>query len=119
MSITLNLFFLDRLVNSSFLSFEFFAKMTTQTIPLEVLQQRIKERLQARGGLGIHALGRTFHNMDDNGNKLLDKYEFSKALSEMGINLNKVEFSSLVDYYDKNSIPYVYLLLMKHRGWEH
>ena len=60
------------------------------TIPFEQLQKTIRERMAARGAVGIRGLARAFKNMDDNGNKMLDKYEFSKALIEMGLNLNKM-----------------------------
>lgn len=60
------------------------------TIPFDQLQSTIRERLKARGAVGIRGLARAFRVMDDNGNRMLDKYEFSKALVEMGINLNKM-----------------------------
>jgi hypothetical protein len=59
-------------------------------IPIEQLQQTIKERLKARGANGIRGLQRAFKIMDDNDNKNLDRYEFSKALVEMGLNVNKM-----------------------------
>ncbi len=59
-------------------------------IPLDQLQATIKDKLKSRGAVGIRGLARAFKNIDDNGNKLLDKYEFSKALVEMGLHLNKM-----------------------------
>jgi len=52
--------------------------------------------------MGIRGLSRAFRTYDDNGNKNLDKYEFSKALTEMGLNLNKMQFSELLRHYDRN-----------------
>lgn len=67
--------------------------MATQTrvqIPLDQLKQTIQQRLKERGGVGIRALARSFQIMDDNRNKNLDRYEFSKALTDMGIPVNKM-----------------------------
>jgi hypothetical protein len=69
-------------------------------IPLEQLQATVKERLAARGAKGIRGLARKFKIMDDDGNKQLDKYEFSKALTEMGLVVNKLEFEELMRHYD-------------------
>eukprot|EP01112_Ceratiomyxa_fruticulosa_P013965 TRINITY_DN3962_c0_g2_i1.p1 TRINITY_DN3962_c0_g2~~TRINITY_DN3962_c0_g2_i1.p1 ORF type:complete len:167 (-),score=40.57 TRINITY_DN3962_c0_g2_i1:451-900(-) len=73
------------------------------TIPLEELQQRIRDRLLNRGGQGIKALSNAFRIFDDNGNKMLDKYEFSKALTDLGISVNKTEFNELMRHFDKNN----------------
>jgi hypothetical protein len=51
--------------------------------------------------------------MDDNGNKLLDKYEFSKALSEIGLLVNKMEFNELMKFFDKNGINIVCCLIVE------
>eukprot|EP01105_Mastigella_eilhardi_P005260 TRINITY_DN17000_c0_g1_i1.p1 TRINITY_DN17000_c0_g1~~TRINITY_DN17000_c0_g1_i1.p1 ORF type:complete len:210 (+),score=77.93 TRINITY_DN17000_c0_g1_i1:22-630(+) len=72
-------------------------------IGLAQLQASLKERMQKRGGLGIHAVGVAFKNMDDNGNRKLDKFEFSKALAELGIPVNKTELDALMTYYDKDN----------------
>ena len=69
------------------------------SIPFEQLQNTIRERLKARGANGIRGLGRAFRIMDDNGNKMLDKYEFSKALVEMGLNLNKMVYCISIVIY--------------------
>lgn len=63
---------------------------TRVSIPQDQLLNTVRERLKARGAIGIRGLGRAFKNMDDNGNRSLDKYEFSKALIEMGLNVNKM-----------------------------
>eukprot|EP01116_Phalansterium_solitarium_P021845 TRINITY_DN6978_c0_g1_i1.p1 TRINITY_DN6978_c0_g1~~TRINITY_DN6978_c0_g1_i1.p1 ORF type:complete len:301 (-),score=66.25 TRINITY_DN6978_c0_g1_i1:338-1138(-) len=75
---------------------------TPVTITLEELQDTIREKMKARGAFGIRGIARAFKNYDDNGNKMLDKYEFSKALTEMGLHVNKMEFSELMRHYDKN-----------------
>lgn len=76
---------------------------TPVTITLEELNNTVREKIKARGSLGIRGLARAFKNYDDNGNKNLDKYEFSKALTEMGLHLNKMEFTELMRYYDRNN----------------
>jgi hypothetical protein len=60
------------------------------TIPLEQLNQTIRDRLKARGATTIKGLALRFKIMDDNGNKMLDRYELSKALTEIGITVNKM-----------------------------
>jgi len=75
---------------------------TPVQISLDELQDLIREKMKARGALGIRGVQRAFRNYDDNGNKNLDKYEFSKALTEMGLNLNKMQFGELMRHYDKN-----------------
>ncbi len=72
------------------------------SIPLEKLVITLRDRLKERGAVGIRGLGRAFRNMDDNRNKMLDKQEFSKALTECGIVVNKMEFSEIMRYFDKN-----------------
>lgn len=75
---------------------------TPVTISLEELQELIRGKMRARGVSGIRGVQRAFKNYDDNGNKNLDKYEFSKALTEMGLNVNKMQFAELMRHYDKN-----------------
>ena len=40
-------------------------------LSLQQLQANIKERMEKRGGLGIHAMAVTFKNMDDDGSLCL------------------------------------------------
>lgn len=77
------------------------AQQDVGAIPIAELLQRVKDRLAARGVTGINSLGTRFRIMDDNGNRQLDKAEFSKALTELGITVNKtVRKSSFIKCID-------------------
>jgi Ca2+-binding EF-hand superfamily protein len=64
------------------------------------LNLKFKLAIQQKGGVGIRALRRVFHQMDFNGNKKLDCQEFEQALAAYGIFPKKVELQGLMKYYD-------------------
>jgi Ca2+-binding EF-hand superfamily protein len=70
---------------------------------LDSLLARIREKIQARGAVGIGGLGRLFRIADDDGNRTLDlKYEFPKLMGDIGVLLNKTELSELGRLLDRN-----------------
>ena len=52
---------------------------------------RLQGILKSRGARGIVGLGRAFRNMDDDGNKALNLYEFEKGMHDMGLGLRAHE----------------------------
>jgi calcyphosin len=61
---------------------------------------QFKMKLAKMGGLGIRSLGVIFRRFDHNGNKKLDKDEFTEALAACQIFPKVVEIQALMKYYD-------------------
>jgi hypothetical protein len=57
----------------------------------EDLLQRLKDKLKSRGARGIIGLGKQFRIMDDNHSMSLDKFEFSKAMSDYMLGFSEGE----------------------------
>ena len=53
------------------------------------LLAEIKQKLQARGTLGIRGLGRMFRILDNNGNRSLDIRELQYGLGDFGIAIDE------------------------------
>ena len=72
--------------------------LETATDPVEKL------RLQclSRGANGIRGLARTFKIFDDDGNRQLDRQEFSKGLADYGLECSKEEQAQIFDTIDKD-----------------
>lgn len=62
--------------------------------------QKLRNALNKRGGKGIIGLARQFKIFDDNNSKTLDKAEFQKAVSDMGIGLTVEEINQLFEQID-------------------
>lgn len=67
------------------------------------INNQFKMQIQKRGGIGIRSLGVLFRRMDNNGNKKLDKEEFTEALAAYGLFPKVVEIQALMKYYDVDS----------------
>lgn len=61
---------------------------------------RLRSKLVSRGARGIIGLGRAFRIIDDNGNRSLDLYEFTKAMKDYMLGFSDSEIRSLYNYFD-------------------
>ena len=66
----------------------------------EELSDALKQKLCTRGARGFIGLQRQFKIMDDNNSKSLDKYEFSKAMSDYQLGFTEGEIQKLFAYFD-------------------
>jgi len=64
------------------------------------INNQFKMQIQKRGGIGIRSLGVLFRRMDNNGNKKLDREEFTEALAAYGLFPKVVEIQALMKFYD-------------------
>ena len=64
--------------------------------------ERLRAVLKSRGARGIVGLGRVFRNMDDDGSKGLNYYEFEKGMHDMGVGLRSAEMQALFKFFDAN-----------------
>ena len=65
-----------------------------------ILVERFREKLKGRGSRGIIGLGRQFKIMDDNGSGTLDPYEFNKAITDFGIQMETKDMATLFKCFD-------------------
>ena len=72
-------------------------------IEVNRINTQFKMQLAKMGGLGIRSLGVIFRRFDLNGNKKLDKDEFTEALAACRIFPKVVEVQALMKYYDIDS----------------
>ncbi len=56
-----------------------------------------------RSAGGIRGLGLIFKQMDDNGDKKLDKREFHDGMAQYGCPMDRAETDALFDYFDKGT----------------
>ncbi|XP_013116309.1 calcyphosin-like protein isoform X2 [Stomoxys calcitrans] len=56
----------------------------------------------SRGAIGINGLGRIFRNMDDDGSKALNEYEFTKGIKETGLEVSNEEIKQLFRSFDED-----------------
>ena len=66
----------------------------------EDLLQRLREKLKSRGARGIIGLAKQFRIMDDNHSMSLDKFEFSKAMSDYMLGFSEGEIQTLFAHMD-------------------
>jgi len=66
----------------------------------EDLLQRLRDKLKTRGARGIIGLAKQFRIMDDNHSLSLDKFEFSKAMSDYMLGFSEGETQSLFTHFD-------------------
>jgi len=62
----------------------------------------IRERIAARGARGIQGIGKKFKIADDDRSGSLSKEEFSKAMHDFRIGLDKAEVSRAFDLFDRD-----------------
>lgn len=65
-----------------------------------ILVERFRNKLKARGSRGLVGLARQFKIMDDNGSGTLDPYEFNKAISDFGIDVDQKDQMTLFKCFD-------------------
>jgi calcyphosin len=70
--------------------------------PTDALMDRLRQKLKSRGAHGMIGLQRNFKIMDDNHSLSLDKYEFSKAMTDFMLGFNQTELNSLFEAFDTN-----------------
>ena len=66
----------------------------------EDLLQRLRDKLKTRGARGIIGLAKQFRIMDDNHSMSLDKFEFSKAMSDYMLGFSEGEVQTLFAHFD-------------------
>lgn len=66
----------------------------------EDLLQRLRDKLKTRGARGIIGLSKQFRIMDDNHSMSLDKFEFSKAMSDYMLGFSEGETQTLFTHFD-------------------
>jgi len=66
----------------------------------EDLVERLRTKLASRGARGIIGLGKQFRIMDDNNNRSLDIYEFTKAMKDYMLGFSDAEIKALYNYFD-------------------
>lgn len=68
--------------------------------PHEIVKE-VKAALKRRGAHGIRGIGRIFRQMDDNGDRKLDKQEFKWGLKDMGIKIDEKKLNTLFKFFDR------------------
>ena len=66
----------------------------------EELAEALKAKLVSRGSRGFIGLQRQFKIMDDNNSRSLDKYEFTKAMTDYMLGFTEGEIQKLFGYFD-------------------
>jgi Ca2+-binding EF-hand superfamily protein len=66
----------------------------------EDLLAKLRQKLASRGARGIIGLAKQFRIMDDNHSMSLDKFEFSKAMSDYMLGFSEGETQTLFTYMD-------------------
>lgn len=69
---------------------------------IEDALEKLRSMCMARGATGILGLGRCFRRMDDNGDKKLSLEEFTKGLSDSGLEVDENEASEIFNQFDSD-----------------
>jgi len=64
---------------------------------------RLRQKLAQRGARGIIGLSRNFKIMDDNHSLSLDRYEFSKGMTDFALGFSEGEIQQLFGFFDVNN----------------
>jgi len=64
-------------------------------IPPKTILEKLKKSMKSRGIHGIRGFGRIFRRMDVEGNRKLDRQEFTWGLKENGHYLTRNEYEAL------------------------
>lgn len=71
------------------------------------LIREVKDKLKAKGSLGIRGIARAFKLLDNNGNGKIDQTEFYWGLKDIGISLNEEEAASVLKNFDRDGNGFV------------
>ena len=74
---------------------------------LQMLLNKIKVEMKARGAHGFIGLQRKFRILDDDNSKSLSLAEFKKALKEMNFSLNDADLRMVFDHFDSDRSGYI------------
>ena len=75
---------------------------TSSGININEILGKVRTKLASRGARGIIGMGKQFKIFDDNNNRALEYYEFTKAMKEQMLNLTDAEIKALFDAFDRN-----------------
>ena len=68
----------------------------------EAMLAEIREKIKARGTLGIRGLARMFKILDKNGNKQIDAEEFFWGLKDFGLDISEADSKKVLSAFDKS-----------------
>jgi len=68
-----------------------------------MLVERFRNKLQARGGRTLIGLARQFKIFDDNNSGTLDEYEFTKAIVDFRVDIERKDIQTLFKTFDYNN----------------
>eukprot|EP01012_Entosiphon_sulcatum_P069079 TRINITY_DN9964_c0_g1_i1.p1 TRINITY_DN9964_c0_g1~~TRINITY_DN9964_c0_g1_i1.p1 ORF type:complete len:611 (+),score=92.36 TRINITY_DN9964_c0_g1_i1:130-1962(+) len=80
------------------------ANATTRITPVGIpVVDRVRDSIFRRGGpTGFRGLTRVLRIMDDNGNRMLDRYELTNGLQTYGIKLTSAEMDEVMGFFDQD-----------------
>ena len=81
---------------------EFCSRLMQKDQPAPMLMDRLRRKLNSRGARGILGISRQFRIFDDSGNRQLDLYEFTKAMSDYAMGFTKDELHTLFAEFDRD-----------------
>lgn len=68
----------------------------------QILIERFRAKMVQRGNGSLIGLARSFKIMDDNNSGTLDQYEFTKAINDLGVDINPKDIDGLFKSFDIN-----------------
>lgn len=68
----------------------------------QLLIERFRAKIAQRGSGSMIGLSRSFKIMDDNNSGTLDQYEFTKAINDLGVDINLKDIDGLFKSFDLN-----------------
>ena len=69
----------------------------------QIMIERFRAKMALRGNGSLIGLARSFKIMDDNGSGTLDQYEFTKAINDLGLDINPKDIDGLFKSFDVNN----------------
>jgi len=85
---------------------------------IESLIAEIREKIKARGTLGIRGLARMFKILDKNGNQQIDGEEFLWGLKDFGLDISQAEAKKVLQHSQLHRVPASYPRLCHQRREE-
>jgi len=81
--------------------FSYSAPVDAPVYTTEAMLAEIREKIKARGTLGIRGLARMFKILDKNGNKQIDAEEFFWGLKDFGLDISEADSKKVLSAFDK------------------